>query len=1037
VKTLFYRYPRLLVLALALIFVSGASSFMILPRAEDPALSSRVARVLIRLPGADPGRVDALIAEPVEQELLEISELKRIMTTSRAGVSMLLLELKDAVTDVDPVWVRVRAKLNDIEASLPPGASKPEFEEQDIQAFTLITAMRWEGKGDPDLASMGRLARTLRDRLRHVSGTDDVELWGAVPEEVLVDGHPSMLTALGQSTQDLAAQVARGDAKVSAGTIHSGRTDLLLEVTGELDSLERVRAVPVRQAADGRVLRLGDAATVRRGPADPSQELALVSGQPSVVVAARLKGARRVDHWSRDTKEVIDAFRVDLPRDVSLTLIFDQARYTDARLSELLVNLLTGVVLVMLVLLVLMGWRSALLVGLSLPLVTLSVLTGMRALEIPLHQMSVTGLIIALGLLIDNAIVMVDEVENRLRVGASRVEAIGGSVSHLAVPLLGSTLTTMLAFAPMVLMPGPAGEFVGAIAVSVMLALGSSLFLALTVIPTLRALVDATLPSAQAEEGSWLTHGVRSEALRERYEAGLERLLANPVRGAALMAVPALLGFLAAFDLAEQFFPPSDRDQVQIELRLPYQASQEETRAAAEEARRELRRHPQVEDVHWFLGRSSPKFYYNQLAGQDGSSFYAQGLVQLKTSRDVATLVQSLQERLTAALPQAQAVIKLFEQGPPFDAPVELHLYGPDREELRRLGDRARGVLQRVPHVVLTRTTIFTGRPQLTLELDEEQARLHGVTPTEVAGQLDAALSGARGGSVLEGTEEIPVRVRMTRDARQTVRGLESLGLFGQRDPATGARRSAPVSSLGGLRLTPTPGAISRRNGEQINTVQAFVKAGVLPSQVLAAALAALEREGFQLPRGYRLEVGGESSERDRAVANLLASAGVLLLLMAATLVLSFRSFRQAAVIASVGFLAIGLALAALWLFDVPFGFMAIVGTMGLIGVAINDAIVVLAAIRDDPAAAAGDPAAVRAVVVRSTRHVVATTLTTVAGFVPLLLFGGSFWRPLAVTIGGGVAGATLLALTFVPCAFLVLVRLGMRCPLRQSAPAS
>ncbi|HBP16790.1 MAG TPA: acriflavine resistance protein B, partial [Planctomycetes bacterium] len=566
-KTLFYRYPRLLILALVLIVVAGASAYAVLPRAEDPSLRGRVARAVVRYPGADSARVDALVAEPLEQELLEVPEINKLITTSRAGVALVLIQLADEVTETAEVWTRVRAKLDDAERAFPPGASDVDFEEQEIQAYTLITAIRHEGEGPADLAAMGRLARALRDRLRRVPGTEEVELWGAVPEEILVDVSPSVLSSLGRSASDLAAELARSDAKVSAGTLHGPSTDLLLEVTGELDSLARVKGVPVRQASDGRVLRLGDAARVRRGAADPADELALIGGQPAIVVAARMAEGRRIDRWAVKAKQALSEFRRELPRQLTLPVVFDQARYTDARLAELQGNLLAGVLLVILVLVVLMGWRSALLVGLALPLTSLLVLAGMRLLEVPLHQMSVTGLIIALGLLIDNAIVMVDEVEERLRSGLAPAQAISASVGHLAVPLLGSTLTTVLAFMPMVLMPGPAGEFVGAIGLSVTLALIGSLFLALTIVPTLRVLLDRGQPAAaepgeaEREDAPWWRGGLKTPGLLRVYRAALGSLLARPGRGALLVALPALLGFVAAGALAEQFFPPSDRDQ--------------------------------------------------------------------------------------------------------------------------------------------------------------------------------------------------------------------------------------------------------------------------------------------------------------------------------------------------------------------------------------------------------------------------------------------------------------------------------------------
>jgi len=1030
---LFYRYPRLLLLVLALIGIAGLSSYALLPRAEDPTLTRRAAKVVTWFPGASPERVEALVSQKLEDELQEVEELRLIRSESRSGVSIVLLELKDAVTDVEAVWTRVRNHLDDAAPELPPGADEPEFEELVIEAWTLVGGLTWEGDRDAvDRPTLRRLGEGLQDRLRAVPGTEEADLWGAPPEEVTVEVDPRDLAALGRTPADLAREVAGADAKVPAGALRGRQSELLLEVSGELDAVVRVEAIPVRLGADGRVVRLGEVARVTHGAADPPSELAFVGGRPAVAVAGRMGLGSRVDRWSADARAVVRDYAATLPRDVGLEVVFDQSAYTEARLDGLLLNLLLGVALVVAVLLVVMGWRSALLVGLSLPLTSLMVLAGMRALEIPMHQMSVTGLIIALGLLIDNAIVVVDEVAHRRGEGRPTGEAIAASVRHLAVPLGSSTLTTVLAFAPIVLLPGPAGEFVGAIAVTVILALVSSLFLALTVIPAVGGYLGL---GAASPADPWWRAGVSSPALTAGYARALGWLLRRPLLGVALAAAPPAAGLLAGAALEEQFFPPSDRDQLRVDLRLPTQASLAETTRLTARARELLRDHPAVEEVHWFVGRSAPKFYYNMLANTDGASFYAQALVQLRSSEDYFATIRELQAVLDAELPAAQAIALQLEQGPPFDAPIELHLQGPDLERLDALGEEARRVLAGVPDVVHTRGSLRHGQPRLALRLDEEAARLAALTNADVAGQLRDALDGAAGGSLLEAEEEIPVRVRLVDRDRAELDRLASVDLLAGPGPGSGGadRTRVPLTALGDLELVPELAVITRRHGRRTNTVQGFIAAGVLPSQVLAEARAALDAAGFALPPGYTLSVGGEAAQRDRAVGDLLASAGLLLVLMAASLVLAFDSFRQAGLIAAVGGLAVGLAMAALWVFGHPFGFMAIVGAMGLVGVAINDAIVVLAAIRADPAAAAGDPAATVAVVVRSTRHVVATTLTTVAGFVPLLLGGGAFWSPLATAIAGGVAGATLLALTFVPAAFLLLHRLGMRCPVRAA----
>ena len=366
-------------------------------------------------------------------------------------------------------------------------------------------------------------------------------------------------------------------------------------------------------------------------------------------------------------------------------------------------------------------------------------------------------------------------------------------------------------------------------------------------------------------------------------------------------------------------------------------------------------------------------------------------------------------------------MVRQLEQGPPFDAPVELRITGPDVDTLNALGDEARRILAEVPGVVHARTTLARGRPKLRVDLDRDVLSRAGLSGVDVARRLDTTLDGAVGGSVLEQTEELPVRIRVADTDRASPGDVGSLSLALASAPG-GPPRWTTIDALGDVELLPEEDTIPHRNGERINTVLGYTVAGTLPEVARQAFEERLGEAGFVPPPGYVVEFGGEGAERDKSVGQMLAPAGLLAMLMLGSLVLAFDSFRLAGIIGAVGTLSLGLALGALWVFGHPFGFMAIVGAMGLLGVAINDAIVVLAALRDDAAAADGDLDAMREVVVRSTRHVLATTVTTMVGFVPLLLAGGGFWPPLAVAIGAGVAGATPLALFFVPSAYELLV---------------
>lgn len=1017
-SNLFYRSPRLLALALALISVAGFASLQLLPRAEDPELTPRNAQIFTAYPGADAARVEALVTDRVEDMLAEFEEIKEIKSTARAGLSTVAIELFDQIQDVEPVWTEMRDDLATLDRTLPTGVLPSEFVDFELAAYTLMVGLTWELDTPPERAIMGRAAEELADALRGISGTNDVVVRGAPAEEILVELWPGELAARGLDSAAVSAAILASDAKVAAGELFAETAEIQLEVSGEIDSLGRIEEIIVDRGDGGEVVRLRDIATVRKTEALPRADAALVDGTPGIVVAARMQVGRRVDVWSADALGVTEEFIEGLPVGLRGEVLFDQSRYTNERLGDLVANFLMGAGLVMLVMLFTMGWRAALLVGAALPLTTLMVLQGLRTFEVPLHQMSVTGMIIALGLLIDNAIVVVDEVRHRLAEGLEAAEAVSRTVRHLAVPLLGSTLTTCMAFAPIALMPGGAGEFVGPIAISVILAVASSFFLALTITPALAGLLDSRFPP-RARDG-FIARGLYFRGLDRVYSAAVGFLVRRPVLGVAVACVAPLLGFLAAPRLPEQFFPPADRDQFNVQIYLGATSSLERTEEVAVRAREVILRSEAVDRVHLFLGESGPKYYYNLVETLRDAPYYAQALVQLHSPEGSVGVIREIQDALDEALPEAVILAQQIEQGPPFDAPVEMHVFGPDLSRLQEVGEQVRRTLTEIPQVTHVRSTLDPVVPVLRLDLDETEARLAGLDNIGLAAGLQLGLTGAVGASLVEETEELPVRVRLAQGVRGAPQRIETLPLRTQ----TGW---TSLAALGDLSLVPETAVIAHRNRSRVYTVQGFLEAGVLPSQVLGELQARLDAAiadgSLELPPGFRLEVGGESAKRDEAVGNLASSAALLLVLMAASLVLTFNSFRLASIIGAVGLLSVGLALLAVAVYGAPFGFMTIVGAMGLIGIAINDSIVVLAALRDDPEARTGDPDAAVRIVRRASRHVISTSLTTMAGFAPLIIAGGAFWPPLAVAIAGGVLGATLIAITLVPAAHGVVAR--------------
>lgn len=1019
-----HKNPRILLLVVGVIVVAGMSSFSLMPRLEDPVLGRRVAVISTVFPGADAGRVESLVTIPLERRLQGIAEIKQVRSNSRTAISNLIIKLRDDVSDVEPAWSEVRNQLVDVETELPDGCRRPQFEVFPLKAYAAIVALKWRDPEQTNFSILRKLAAELQQQIGNLNGTESVEVFGDPGEHYLAEVDPTVLAGLNVSTASIAGQIANGSSTHPAGYARGEQSQLLLDLKQDQSVLNRLQESVIRYGPRGESVKLAEIASLSKLPIAPLTDVALVDGERAIVLGAFFDNQLRVDQWSDELRQLLENFQNDYPSEISVELLLSQQNYIDARLHGLLSNLLLGAAAVMLVVFVLMGWRSMIVVGVTLPLSSLMVLTGMRMLQIPMHQMSITGLIIALGLLIDNAIVIVEDVRARIFAGHPPTEAIRQGIGHLAMPLLGSTLTTAFAFMPIATLPGPPGEFVGTIAMSVILAISSSFLLAMTVVPAL-----LTMLKVDTSHQDFFNYGISNSLVRRIYAGTLAVVFRVPILGVLLACALPCLGFLVSGQLPEQFFPPSDRNQIQIEVELPAREPVDKTLAIAETLHQQVVEHPDVARAHWFVGRSAPTFYYNVVPSRRGTPFYAQAIAELAEQANPAELVRRLQEQLSSNHADARIIVRQLEQGPPLDAPIEVRVIGPDLAKIQKVGSELRLLLSQTPSVIHTRSDTEETIPKLVLNVQSEESSRAGHNSADLARLLYTTLEGAPAGKVLDGEEELPVTVRMANREGTDLDQLKALHLVSNRTrPANGppnAPPSAPISpplgAIADFELGSDVAAIVRIDGERTNEIKAYLAAGVLPSVALSEFQNRLTEAEFRLPPGYRLDFGGEGAERSSAVRRLIANAALLFTLMILTLVVSFRSFRGALVIVAVGGLTIGLGPLSLWLFGYPFGFMAIVGTMGLVGVAINDSIVVLAAIRANEKARGGDVAALTDVVVGCTRHILATTCTTIVGFAPLILSGGGFWPPLAITIACGVGGATFLALYFVPSLNLIL----------------
>lgn len=1020
IATLYYRNKYLLVLTVIILLIGGVASLIHLPRLEDPRITTRNATILTFLPGASALRIEALVNQKIEQNLEEIAEIKTIESVARANVSTISIELQDSITKQsnENVFAKIRSRLQNLSTELPAAASVPFLEtERAVSAYTLIVAI---GRKDnqavsqtPALNLINRVALDLKTAMLAVPNTEFVRLFGGITEQVVVTPDMRELNALGLTTTRLAQIIAAADSKISAGQLRSDAQNSQIEVSGSLADITRIKQIPVVLDQQGTMLTLADIATVHRGFQTPMQQIAYKDGKQMVFVAVRANERVRVDRWTEQALQAIDDFRAKYAQQMVVDVIFEQNQYTHSRLSELLVNLVLGAMIVVAIVFFTMGWRLALVIGSILPLSCAGTLFAFSLFGQSIHQMSIFGMLIAVGLLIDNAIVMADEVRKAMVINAMRaIDAMRHAIHHLFVPLTASTFTTILGFMPIFLLPGNAGDFVSAIAVSVVLALVFSLLLSMTVIPALTAMSISVGSEARLP---WWQVGVGSPSVVNDFKRFTYHALQRPVRYALLAMLLPLTGFALVSSMKVEFFPAADRNMFEVKLYLPADSSIEYSKRQVEIADAAIKQLTGVSQLHWLVGSSTPAVYYNQIPWEDNNSAFAQGVVTALDSQETQALVVKVQQLLNQKLPSARVVVQKFAQGPPAKAPVAFRILGPDLAQLRVLGEQVRAIMHQHPEVVNSKASIEGGQAKLRLNASPAEAQRAGISLVDIATQLQTSLEGSDGGQLLEGVTQLPVRVQMSDAERAKLNTVTDLELqtdtFGE---------STTAAMLGDIELTPEIGGIAHYNGERVNNVFAYITPNAKAVSISNELLQSIQRS-IPLADGYSINVAGESEQQNDAVAGLAIFTPILVTLMIATLILTFRSLALASIVLLVAVLAVGLGMLSLKISGFSLGFNPLIGSIGLAGVAINGSIVVLAAILANAKAKAGDSEEILTQTYLCGRHMIATTLTTIGGFIPLFLFSeGTFWPPLAVIIAGGMGFALPLSMFFTPLAYKI-----------------
>lgn len=1007
---------RLMVLFLALLIVSGLGAINNLPRSEDPYVVLRQATIITQYPGASAEQVEALVTEKIERSLYTLPNVKNLMSNSKAGISIVRIELEETINHdrVQQIWSRASRMLQNVAQQFPEGVLNPTLDQDRGFAYTYIVALSFKDKGSIHL--LNRYSKVLDNQLKSIAGTFLVDTFAAPEEEILLQFDPLQLATIGLNAQQVARLLQGQDNKVTAGSINNNDYQFAIELNDSFNSLDQIRQQSIRVDDQGNNLKLIDIASIERQIRLPEQSIAMINGKRAIVIGAQIEPNQRVDQWTEAVNKKIASFQQQLPDNIKVDILFEQNQYTDKRFSDLLTNIVIGFLLVIAILMVTLGFRSALVVASCLPLTILFTFSCMFYFNIPIHQISVTGLIVALGIMVDNAIVMSETISRYHAQGVEKKQAVSQAIKHLWLPLLGSTLTTAFSFLPIALMPGASGEFVGAIAYTVIFSLMGSYLISHSFVAFFTAFMlgSATTTSSSAK-------GINLPKLNQWFIHSLQKTLSYPKTTLISISCFCFIGFAASQLMTEQFFPVADRDMFHIEVYLPTSASIQQTQQLSQSIQDKLLTTQGIESSHWFIGNNAPSFYYNLIPDKDGTPYYAQAMVKATDFKVANKLIPQLQQALTLAFPEAKIFVQKLQQGPPFSAPIELRIIGNDLAQLEQLGHQIRQVMSTDPNITQSIATLADSSPKIGITLNQQAILAANLQPEDVAEQIQLMTNGVVIGSLLESTEEVFIRLQVNKNYRQHSQDISSLLLF-PKQANTNEINAIPLAAIADLTLEPNYSAIPHRNTERINTVQAFIKEGILPATVIKRLQANLENNNFQLPAGYRLETGGESEQRNQAVDDLMLYVGVIIVLMVMVIVLSFNSYRVSVIVFAVAILSAGLGLLSVFCFGYPFGFTVIIALVGLMGLAINAAIVILAEIQADQQSHTSQTARLINAVNRCSRHIMSTTITTIAGFLPLMLDGGGFWPPFAIAIAGGTLLTTLLSFYFVPCAYQLLM---------------
>jgi multidrug efflux pump subunit AcrB len=989
---------RSLVVFLMLVsVVIGVTSYLRLGRDEDPAFVIKTMVVHAAWPGATIDDTMQQVTERLEQTLRETPNLDFLRSFTSPGATTIFVNLQGSTraSEVPDIWYNVRKSLGDARGKLPSGVIGPAFDDEFGDTFGIVYGFTADGFTHRELRDY---VEKVRSRLFRVRDVVKVDMLGAQDETIFVEFSAQLLAGLGIDRNALVSALRAQNVVTPAGVVQTGQEKLLLRVTGSYHSAEDVRRVSF--VTNGRVVRLSDIADVRRGYADPPQPLFRVNGRPAIGLAIAMRKGGDVLALGRNVEQAMQVITADLPLGIEPVLVSDQPRVVEGAIAEFTDSLWQAIVIIMAVSILSLGLRAGAVVALSIPLTMAITFPLMMFLGVDLQRISLGALIIGLGLLVDDAMTMVDVMTTRLAAGDSKEEAAAFAYKSVAIPMLTGSAVTAVGFIPIGFAQSSAGEYTFSLFVVVSIALIGSWFIAVLFGPLLGVAL-LRKPKASTAAPGRLTRAVRGfvvMGMRARW------ITIGLTIGAAICAV-------LAFPLvSRQFFPPSDRPELIVDLQLRQNASIYASDATAKRVDELLAGSPDVARWSTYVGRGAVRFYL-PLNVEPPNDSVSQLVV---VAKDVAAR-QRLQEHLETALadsiPGAVARVYPLGLGPPVGWPVQYRVTGPEVSQVRDIAFRLAQVVAGEPGARHINFDWVDPARVIQVRIDQDEARLLGLSSEAIAGALTGVVTGASVTQVRDGIYLVNVVARATDEQRLSLSTVRNLQVM------LPNRRTVPLSQVARLEFHQEYPLILRRDGDPALTVRADVVPGTLPETVVAALAPAIETLNASLPPGYRVDVGGTVEESAKSQRSVLAVVPTMLLVMAALLMVQLQSFNRLLLVFSTVPMGLVGVIGALLLFRQPLGFVALLGVLSLLGMIARNGVILIEQIeieRDE-----GRPpwdAVVEATLSRF-RPIMLTAISTALGLIPIAIT--IFWGPMAVAIMGGLMVATLLTLAFLPALYV------------------